>query len=69
MHQTTAVPSRPLSATTLAVSGAAVILKDWADVAQSASIIVASVVAIYGIDAWRREFVGKRRMELAEEKR
>jgi hypothetical protein len=43
------------------------ILKDWADIAQSASIIIASVVAIYSIDAWRREFVGKRQMELAEE--
>lgn len=42
-------------------------LKDFAEIAQSASIILASCIAIYGIDAWRREFVGKRRMELAEE--
>jgi len=42
-------------------------LRDWAEIAQSASIILASVFAIYGIDAWRREFIGKRRMELAEE--
>jgi hypothetical protein len=42
-------------------------LKDWADIAQSASVILASLFAIYGIDAWRREFIGKRRMELAEE--
>lgn len=42
-------------------------LKDIADIAQSASIILASVFAIYGIDAWRREFIGKRRIELAEE--
>lgn len=31
------------------------------------SLTIASVVAIFGIDAWRREHVGKRRMELAEE--
>lgn len=43
------------------------ILNDWADIAQSASVVIASLVAIYSIDAWRREFVGKRRMELAEE--
>lgn len=42
-------------------------LKDWAEIAQSASVILASLFAIYGIDAWRREFVGKRRIELAEE--
>jgi len=42
-------------------------LKEWADIAQSASIILASLFAVYGIDAWRREFIGKRRMELAEE--
>lgn len=58
---------RPTIQGVLAVSEAAVILKDWANVAQSASIIFASLVAIYSIDAWRREFVGKRRMELAEE--
>jgi len=34
---------------------------------QSGSIILASLFAIYGIDAWHREFVGKRRIELAEE--
>lgn len=33
----------------------------------TASVFVASCVAIYGIEAWRREFVGKRRIELAEE--
>jgi len=42
-------------------------LKDWAEIGQSISLILASLFAIYGIDAWRREFVGKRRMELAEE--
>jgi hypothetical protein len=42
-------------------------LKDFADIAQSVSIILASLFAIYGFDAWRREHVGKRRIELAEE--
>jgi hypothetical protein len=31
------------------------------------SIIVASCTAIYGIGSWRREYVGKKRAELAEE--
>src|SRR4030042_1656983 len=38
---------------------------------QSVSVIVASVIAsgtvIYGINAWRREYTGKRKIELAEE--
>ena len=42
-------------------------LKYWADLAQSLSLIFAALFAIYGFDAWRREFVGKRRIELAEE--
>jgi hypothetical protein len=41
--------------------------KDWIDIAQIVSVLVASLVAIRGIQAWRREFVGKRRIELAEE--
>jgi hypothetical protein len=31
------------------------------------SVIVASLVAIYGINSWRREYRGKKRAELAEE--
>lgn len=31
------------------------------------SVIVASIVAICGINAWKKEFSGKRRIELAEE--
>lgn len=42
-------------------------LKEFFDLLQSASIIVAAAMAAYGLDAWRREYVGKRRMELAEE--
>ncbi len=38
---------------------------------QSISVILASVITagtvIYGISAWRREYVGKRKLELAEE--
>lgn len=42
-------------------------MKEWADTAQNFSVIIASVAVFYGIDAWRREFVGKLRIELAEE--
>lgn len=42
-------------------------LSAWADIAQKVSVILASLFVIYGIDSWRREFVGKRQMELAEE--
>jgi hypothetical protein len=31
------------------------------------AVIIASCTAIYGISAWRREFVGRRRIELSEE--
>ena len=41
--------------------------RDIADITQSVSVIFASLFAIYGINAWRREFVGKRRIELAKE--
>jgi hypothetical protein len=37
---------------------------DWLD---SLAVILASGVAIRGINAWRREHVGKRRIDLAEE--
>lgn len=40
---------------------------NWLEVVQAVAVIVASVVAIFGINAWKREYVGKRRMELAEE--
>jgi hypothetical protein len=42
-------------------------ISEVATIAQSGSIVLASIFAIYGIDAWRREHVGKRRIELAEE--
>lgn len=42
-------------------------LKDLTDLIQSSAVIIASIVAIYGISAWRVEFIGKRKIELAEE--
>src|SRR5258706_15614439 len=36
-------------------------------VLQNLSVIIAALVAMFGIDAWRREHVGRRRMDLAEE--
>ena len=43
------------------------IFKPSLDLLQALSVIVASVVAVYGINAWRRELKGKREYELAEE--
>jgi len=42
-------------------------LAEIAQIAQSASVIFATLFAIYGFDAWRREHIGKRRIELAED--
>jgi hypothetical protein len=42
-------------------------VQTFVDFLQSISILGAAWVALYGIDAWRREHIGKRRMELAEE--
>ena len=38
-----------------------------ANLAQAGSVALASWAIINGIDAWKREFIGKRRIELAEE--
>lgn len=38
-----------------------------ADFLESVAVIAAAGVAIFGINSWRREHVGKRRIELAEE--
>lgn len=40
---------------------------DWSTFFRDVSVILASCTAIYGIDAWRREFRGKRQIELAED--
>jgi len=37
------------------------------EIINTIAIITASVVAIYGINAWRKEFQGKRKIELAED--
>ncbi len=42
-------------------------LTEFAQIAQSISVILAALFAIYGFDAWRREHIGKRRIELAED--
>ncbi len=42
-------------------------IMDWSGLIRDASIIIASWSVIYGIDAWRREFRGKRQIELAED--
>ncbi|MGM0601517.1 MAG: hypothetical protein ACQETH_17020 [Candidatus Rifleibacteriota bacterium] len=40
---------------------------DWFEATKQISILIGIWVAIYGIDAWRREHVGKRQLELAED--
>jgi hypothetical protein len=40
---------------------------EFVDLFKNISVVVACLIAIRGIDSWRAEFVGKRRMELAEE--
>jgi hypothetical protein len=41
-------------------------MTDFAQIAQAISIILACFAAISGIDAWKREFIGKRKIEIAE---
>jgi hypothetical protein len=40
---------------------------DWIQILQQVSILIGILVVIYGIDAWRREHIGKRQLELAED--
>jgi hypothetical protein len=42
-------------------------VSEWADLAQNVAVIIASFAAVFGIKAWRAEFVGKRKLALAEE--
>ena len=37
------------------------------EILQNISIIIASITAIYGIFSWRREHIGKRKIDIAEE--
>jgi len=39
----------------------------YLEVLRDFSILIASFTAVYGITAWRREYLGKKRAELAEE--
>lgn len=39
----------------------------YSEILKDFSIIVASCTAIYGIGSWRREYIGKKHVELAEE--
>jgi hypothetical protein len=40
---------------------------DWVELLKQISILLGVWVAIYGIDSWRREHVGRRQIELAED--
>jgi hypothetical protein len=40
---------------------------ELATIAQAVAVISACWAIISGVDAWKREFVGKRRIELAEQ--
>ena len=40
---------------------------NWIQILQQVSILIGIWIIIYGIDAWRREHVGKRQLELAED--
>jgi hypothetical protein len=42
-------------------------IKAALEVVNTLAIVIASIVAICGINAWRKEFQGKRKIELAEE--
>jgi hypothetical protein len=37
------------------------------NIIQAVSVFFASLAIIVGVDAWRREFIGKREIELAED--
>ncbi|CAG9173130.1 hypothetical protein CURE108131_20955 [Cupriavidus respiraculi] len=41
--------------------------KDWIEMLSKGATLVAAALAVYGINAWRRDFTGKRKIELAEE--
>ncbi len=40
---------------------------DWLQFFRDISILIGTWIAIYGINSWRREHTGKRRLELAED--
>jgi len=40
---------------------------DITNILQSISVIIAAIVVVFGVNAWRREYIGKRNVDLAEE--
>ena len=40
---------------------------EFSETLKNISLIIASGTVIFGINAWRREFIGRRKIELAEE--
>ena len=40
---------------------------NWLQLVRDVSILIGTWIAVYGIDSWRREHTGKRRLELAED--
>jgi hypothetical protein len=40
---------------------------DFTNILQSISVIIAAIVVIISVNAWRREYIGKRNVDLAEE--
>lgn len=40
---------------------------DWLKLIRDISILFGTWIAVYGVDSWRREHTGKRRLELAED--
>jgi hypothetical protein len=40
---------------------------DWPEALNQISVLIVAWVAMYGIDSWRREHAGRRRLELAED--
>lgn len=59
------VTKQPLDTGT--VIDSAVASMTFADIVTSVSALIAAISFVYGIRAWQREFVGKRRIELAED--
>jgi len=41
--------------------------KEYIEYINAAAVVIASLIAIYGINSWRREYRGKKQAELAEE--
>lgn len=42
-------------------------LNNWLEILSNLAILITAITAFYGINSWRREMIGKRKYELAEE--